>query len=72
MAYNKKYFYRRVAEIQDIVIKEQQNGASLTWIYRNKIRRQFHISKSTFDNYLGIPAKAELKKLEECLNNKDK
>jgi hypothetical protein len=65
MAYNKRYFYQRVAEIQDVVFEAQKNGASLAWIYRNKIRRQFHISKSTFDNYLGIPAKAELKRIEE-------
>jgi hypothetical protein len=59
----------RVAEVQEIVFESQKRGATLSWIYRNKIEHQFHISKSTFDNYLGIRAKAELKKIEEIHQN---
>jgi hypothetical protein len=69
MAYNKLNFYKRVAEIQDIVLEEQTHGATLMWIYRNRIKRRFHISKSTFNNYLSIPAKAELKKIENQTQN---
>ncbi len=68
MAYNRKYYLRRVAKIQNIVLECQKSGASLTWIYENHIRDTYHISKSTFDKYLGVPAKHELRKMEECNN----
>ena len=70
MAYNRRYFLERVIAVQEIVLREQQHGATLTWIYRNKIKHHFHISKSTFDNYLSIPARAELKQIE-CKTNKN-
>lgn len=63
MAYNRRFFLQKVVKIQEIVLECQQSGASLVWIYENHIRDEFHISKSTFDNYLGIPAKRELEKL---------
>ncbi len=66
MAYNRKNFLERVLAVQKIVLAEQEHGATLSWIYRNRIKARFHISKSTFDNYLSIAAKAELNRLEEC------
>ncbi|MBN1651725.1 MAG: hypothetical protein JW857_10375 [Bacteroidales bacterium] len=67
MAYNKYYYYTRIAEIQDIVLDEQKRdcGVTLIGIYRDRIRTKFHISYSTFNNYLGIPAKNLLKEMQE-------
>ena len=65
MAYNRRYFLERVIEIQDIVKREKKRGSYQVWIYENLIKDQFHISVSTFNNYLGINARRELAKLEE-------
>ncbi len=65
MAYNKTYYYRKIVEIQEITLLEQkERGSTLKWIYENKIKDIYHISYSTYSNYLGIPAKAKLKELE--------
>jgi hypothetical protein len=69
MAYNKINFYERVAEIQDIVREHSAKGVPYSWVYRNLIKHQYHISVSTFYNYLGIPARAKLKELKEPVNN---
>lgn len=65
MAYNRRNFLTKVIAVQEVVLAEQQHGATLAWIYRNRVKRQFHISMSTMENYLAIPAKAELRKLNE-------
>lgn len=65
MAYNRRNFLIRVIEIQNIVLEEKKKGVSQIWIYENIIYPQFKISNSTFNNYLGIPARKELKKLNK-------
>lgn len=65
MAYNKRYFLKRIIEIQDIVMREKNRGSYQVWIYENLIKDQFHISYSTFNNYLGTNARRELARLEE-------
>ena len=60
MSYNRENFLKRVAEIQDIVLRYK---AQVT-IYQRYIREVYHISYSCFNNYLTIPAKSELKKLQ--------
>ncbi len=65
MAYNKKNFYLRVLEIQQLTKEHQKKGASNTYIYENMVKSHYHISKRTFDEYLGIPAERELKKIAE-------
>ncbi len=64
MAYNRRNYLKRIVEIQQLVLREQENGATLVWIYRNRIKERYHISYSTFNNYLGMPAAKELKELE--------
>lgn len=64
MAYNKKYYYKRIIKIQEITTDNLKNGATLKWIYERKIENTFHISYTTFSNYLGIPAKRLLNELE--------
>lgn len=66
MAYNQRYYLTRVVQIQDIVLEHQKKGVTQEWTYRNVIRPQFHISRSTFYNYLAISApRAKLKALEQ-------
>lgn len=65
MAYNRRHFLERVIEIQAIVKAEKKRGCSQKWIYENLIHEQYHISASTFNNYMCINARRELAKLEE-------
>lgn len=65
MAYNKKNRLKRIIEIQNIVLAYQKQGLPNKTIYELHIRNRFRISKRTFDEYLGIPAKRDLKELIE-------
>ena len=69
MAYNKKNRLKRIIEIQNIVLDYQKLGLSNKKIYELHIRNRFRISKRTFDEYLGIPAKRDLQEMIE--NEKD-
>lgn len=64
MAYNRENYLKRIIEIQELVLNEQEHGATLRWIYREKVRHRYHISCSSFNNYLSIPAAKELKDLQ--------
>ncbi len=72
MAYNKKNFYQKVIKIQELTNEYRKQGLTFTAIFELHVHKQFHISKSTYDNYLGIPAKRELKKLEDIEAEKAK
>ena len=65
MAYNKENLLQRIIEIQDIVLEHKRKFVPQKTIYKMYIKEQFHISYSTFNRYLGVPAKAELKELPE-------
>lgn len=67
MAYKKEYYYKRVLEAQMLVrrMQREHRGLPMTQIYRQYIRDKYHISKSTFDLWMGIPAAAELDKMSE-------
>lgn len=65
MAYNRRHFLERVIEIQVIVQREKKRGCSQKWIYENLIHHQYHISVSTFNNYICMNARRELAKMEE-------
>ncbi len=74
MAYNKKNRLKRIIEIQNIVLEYQKQGLPNKKIYELHIRNRFRISKRTFDEYLGIPAKRDLKELiknEKATQNKN-
>ncbi len=66
MAYNKKNYYQKIIRIQKIT-EEQKFVYGLTYkeIFYKYIEPQFHISFRTFETYIGVPAKRELKKLLE-------
>lgn len=65
MAYTNRNKLERIADIQEIVKREQAKGIILKRIYRDFIKPKYHIAYSTYNNYLGIPAKNQLKKLNE-------
>lgn len=60
--YNKKNYYQRVIAIQELTRHYQALGLSNKRIYELHIKDRFFISKRTFDEYLGVPAKRELEK----------
>lgn len=66
MSYCRRYYLRRVLEAQMYVreIQEKHKGLPMTVIYRNYIRDRYHISKATFDRWMGVAAAAELRKIE--------
>lgn len=65
MASNKIYLLERIIEVQEIVIREKKHGRYQNWIYENLIKDQFHISFSTFNNYMCTNARRELAILKE-------
>ena len=64
MAYHRKYYLEKIIEIQTIALKYNKEGLFYKEIYHRYIESQYHISKRTFDTYLGINAKKELRELE--------
>jgi hypothetical protein len=67
MAYNRRNLLNKILEIQEIVQREYPRGIPYTHIYRSMIRDQYHISYSTFNNYLSCNARREI----ELLNKKE-
>ena len=65
MAYNKINYYKKVLEVQKLTRELKEEGVSYKEIYWQHIQSKFHISYKTFNNYLGIPAGRELKKLQD-------
>jgi hypothetical protein len=64
MSYSRKNKLLRIAEIQEIVSKEKRKGVTQKWVYDHIIADRFLISFATFNNYLAVNAKKELKALE--------
>lgn len=69
MAYNKKNYYKKVIEIQELTKQCQSLGMTNVHIFNEYIQNHYHISKRTFDEYLGVPAERELKKLVDAENS---
>jgi len=51
-------------KVQEIALYHNKQGLFFKEIYHLYIEKQFHISKRTFDTYLGINARKELKELK--------
>lgn len=66
MGYNRRNILRRIVEIQNITLEHTRRGVSQKWVYENIIFPRFYLSPATYYNYLGINARAELKKIEEA------
>lgn len=65
MAYNKKNYYTKISRIQDITQEHKSCDLTYKEIFHKYIEPQFHISIRTYGTYLGIPAKRELRKIQE-------
>lgn len=72
MAYNRRNLLKKILEIQEIYLQYTKEGVTATFIYDTYIRKKYHISQRTFESYLGVNAKMELKKLDDADNNNDK
>ncbi|MDR1865976.1 MAG: hypothetical protein LBR08_10450 [Bacteroidales bacterium] len=51
----------KIVEIQDITLEHTRRGISQRWVYKNLISDRYHISYSTYQNYLCRNAKKERK-----------
>ena len=64
MAYTRRYLLNRIKEVCEIYLREAKRGVNNEFIYDNYIRDRFHISRSTFYEYLAVPYEKELKELD--------
>ncbi len=65
MAYNRENFLKKVLKIQDIALHHRKQGLFFKEIFHLHIENQFDICKRTFDTYMGLNAKKQLKELRE-------
>ncbi len=64
MSYTRKYFLERVKEVNEVYKEHAKQGMFNEYIYKHIIQPRFHISRSTFYEYLTIPYAAQLKKIQ--------
>lgn len=69
MAYTKKNFLRKVLKVQAIALHHRKQGLFFKEIYHQHVEFQFDICKRTFDSYMGINARKELRELQETKQN---
>lgn len=68
VAYNRRNLLNKIIEIQNITLELKKLGVTQKRIFKDHIEKRYHISRSTYYEYLGTSAKLQLKKLE--LNDK--
>ena len=66
MGYNRRNILKRIIEVQNITLEHTKCGLTQKWVYENIIYPRFLISIATYNNYLAVNAKAELKKMDEA------
>lgn len=64
MAYNRKNYLKKVLKVQQITLEHRARGLYFKEIYHEYIENQFDICQRTYESYLGINAKKQLKDLE--------
>ena len=64
MAYNRKNHLTNVLFVQEFYKEQNKKGIPNTKIVENLKEHNIHISLATFYNYLQIPAKRDLKRIE--------
>lgn len=69
MTIRSKHLLKRIIAVQETVLEHQKHGATQAWIYRNVIANTYYISESTFNRYLCLNAKKELKELDDEINS---
>ncbi|TAG31910.1 MAG: hypothetical protein EAZ35_02340 [Sphingobacteriia bacterium] len=71
MAYTPENKYKRILEVQKYFKECYTPGMTIEWIYKNKIKEKYHISRRAFMNYINVPAERLLKELKnESAKNK--
>ncbi len=71
MAYNKKNYYKRVIEIQDLTRNLKiKRGLTYRQIYHIFIENKYKISYKTFSNYIGVASPRT--KLQQAIDNDNK
>lgn len=65
MAYDRENYLKKVLRIQQIAIQHRRQELFFKEIYHKYVEKEFNISKRTFDTYMGINAKKELKELQD-------
>ncbi len=65
MAYNRRNLLNKIVEIQEITIEYKNIGVTQKRIFEDHIEKKYHISRSTYYEYLSTPAKFQLKQLEK-------
>lgn len=65
MSYNRKNLLLKILDIQELVMKYQNDGYSQQWIYLNIIYPKYPISRATYYNYLNTNARKEIKELNQ-------
>ena len=65
MAYTRINFLKKVLKVQEIALRYRNQGLFFKEIYHLHIENQFDICKRTFDSYLGINARKQLKELQK-------
>lgn len=69
MAFNRKNFLKRVIDTQEIYLEHCDSGLSNREIFKQFIEPCWIITERTFYKYLAIPAKRDLKRIEEIENS---
>jgi hypothetical protein len=63
MAYNRENLLRRIIKVQDVVLEYKNRDVPQKRIFEKYIKDEYNISYSTFNEWIGIPARMQLKKL---------
>ena len=66
--YNRRNFLLRVQRVNEVYLFHSKRGVFVEHIFRNYVRDEFLISRSTFYQYLSIPYKRELEELDRKQN----
>ena len=69
MAYTRRNFLKKVLKVQAIALHHRKQGLFFKEIFHLHIEDQFDICKRTFDSYLGINARKQLRELNENKEN---
>lgn len=64
MGYTRKYFLERVKCVNEVYLEHASRGMTNEYIYRHYILPRFHISRTTFYQYLTIPYAAQQREME--------
>ena len=62
--YNRRNFLLKVKKVNEIYLEHSKRGVFVEYIFRNYIKNQFFISRTTFYEYLSIPYLKELEELD--------